>query len=70
MPLKTVSKQELQADLNSVVAQMEEGQEVLVMDGLTPLARLSPVGYGFTMAATETSGSFRINFSALELPFP
>jgi antitoxin (DNA-binding transcriptional repressor) of toxin-antitoxin stability system len=65
--LKTVTKQELQADLSRVIAQMEEGQDLLVMDGATPLARLSSVGYG---ATTEISDTVRINFSAFELPFP
>lgn len=67
MTRKTVTKQELQTNLSGVIAQMEEGQEVLVMDGTTPLARLSAVGYGASLEITE---HFRINFSALELPFP
>lgn len=65
--LKTVTKQELQADLNGVIAQMEEGQELLVLDGTTPLARISSINYG---GSTEVSAPLRIHFSAFELPFP
>ena len=68
MVQKTITTQELQADFGNILAQMQDGQEVLVMDGQTPLARLSPVA-GST-ATPEAWEQLRVQFSAIEFPFP
>lgn len=65
MVKQTISRQELEANMLGVISNMSEGQEVVVMEGQTPVARLSSV--------QETSDAFEpihVSYSAFEFPFP
>ncbi len=65
MVQQTVSRQELEANMLGVISQMSEGQEVVVMEGQQPVARLSSL-----QSTTDALEPVHVTYSAFEFPFP
>lgn len=65
MVQQTISRQELEANMLGVISQMSEGQEVVVMEGQQPVARLSSV-----QSTADALEPVHVTYSAFEFPFP
>lgn len=48
--MKTINVSTLKAELSSILREASEGEDILVMDRKSPLARITAAGNGFTFA--------------------
>ena len=62
----TVTQSELQNNFAGLVSRIKEGQELVVMDEQTPLARIVPMAH----PKSQDWDQLRVRFAEFEFPFP